>query len=166
MIDRSDPIQLQIQSRAKVVSCGAQLGVQNTQLAIATADTAAIVYSAAVGHAVAAGAGGVAAPAHAARVQGLVAKRNAIASHTCVTATAHIAAIDDLSAVGHAVAARASRVISSTFAAIIRFIPHSDVEVNFSGLIGLIIQKRFDLVSAIDGKIPFRIARAGAGNDK
>ena len=68
MVNWRHPLHHHIKPRAKTVTGGAKLIVQYAQLAIAAADAAAIVYFAAVGHAVAAGARGVVAPAHAARV--------------------------------------------------------------------------------------------------
>ena len=105
MVDGRHPLDHQIQPGTEAVGSGVDLVVENAQMAVAAADAAAVIHFAAVRHAVAAGAGGVVAPAHAARVNFLAAEGLAITTHTRVVTPAHVAAIILFAAVGHAVAA-------------------------------------------------------------
>ena len=108
MIDRRDPLHYDINARTETLASGGELVVQSTQLTIAAADTATIVYFAAVGHAVAAGAGGVVAPAHAARVNDLPTFRDSITPSTRLSiATAHATSVQLLAAVGNTIASLA-----------------------------------------------------------
>ena len=75
VIDWRGPLHKQIETIAKAVARGGEFVVQNTQLTVASAYAALIVDFAAVGHAVAARAGGVVAPAHATRVTLLFTER-------------------------------------------------------------------------------------------
>ena len=91
--------------------------VEDAGLIAAAAHAAAVNDSAAVVHAVAAGAGGVVAPAHTARVQHLPTLSDSITARAGLSvATAHATCIKLLAAVLHTVAASARRIDATAHA--------------------------------------------------
>ena len=80
-----------------------------------------------VGHAVAAGAGGVVAPAHAARVNFLAAVRDSIAAGAgLAVAPAQATRIQLLAAVGNTIASFAGRIVATTHTTNIRRCSHTE----------------------------------------
>jgi hypothetical protein len=94
VIDWRGPLHKQIETIAKAVARGGEFVVQNTQMTVASAYAALIVDFAAVGHTVAARAGGVVAPAHAARVALLATESYIITAYTRVVSLAHATPIN------------------------------------------------------------------------
>ena len=130
----------------------------------AAAHATAVDNFAAVGYAVAAGAGGVVASAHTARVKNFSAFRDSIAACArLAVAPANAARVQLLAAVGHTIASRAGGVVTPAFTTRIRCVSNNDVERIHRRWR---VQKCFGSISAISVEISLRCAGTRACNDE